>query len=435
MLAELLARPQEPVHPDRRPRFEIGQAPHQLQRFGAGRLELPPRLLRGLAGRLAIRVERHPLRDQRLPLAVQRVHVLAQPLPLRPQPFLAVGQVAGHRVQRGGPVVQLLADDFQLGGLALTLFLDGPRQLLQAGHVGPQLLLLLGQRLLPLAQLLGTPPQLLLQRRERLLGLGQRRLAVAQRPPVGRQAALQFLQLGRAGRDQPGLLRLLRRRRVLPRLALVQLLLLSFQRCLRLPQLGHGRVHRRPALLEAAPLLLVQEAVVVQLLAQPARLVLPRLEVRFGRLLHGPLVAQRLLLPPHLLAHPLHARPQCGQHRLLTFQRRRPLLDLGRGRLVGLLLPGEFLHLHGLFFVELVHLHGLLFEVAQVALQLFVALVHLQRPRLQLLLPLLQLGLDAVEPHEVGLVLLLPPLQGRAVLHDLLLALLALLHAIRELAL
>ena len=246
---------------------------------------------------------------------------------------------------------------------------------------------------------------------------------------------MQFLQLRRAGREQTGLFRLFRGRSVLLFLPLVEFLFVGLQGVLGLTQLGNGGVQNAPPLLETPTLFLMKLKVVVETLAQLLNVGQPVLEVGLRRLLHDVLVAERFLLAAQLLAHPFHPRAQRGEHGLLTFQGRRPLLHLRGGGFVFLLHPRQRFSLAGQPVVPFVHLHGLFFQVAQVALQLLVTLVHLQRPLLQLLFPLVVLGLDAVQAHEVGLVLTLALLQSGAVFLDLALALLTLLNARGQLVL
>ena len=202
---------------------------------------------------------------------------------------------------------------------------------------------------------------------------------------------------------------------------------MRFQRVLGLPHLGDRRVQNAPTFLETPAFLLMKLKVVVETLAHLLDVSQPVLEVGLRRLLHDALVVERFFLAAQLLTHPFHPRAQRGEHGLLAFQGRGPLLHLGGGGLVFLLHPGERFRLAGQAVVPFVHLHGLFFQVAQVALQLLVALIHLQRPLFQLLFPLIVLGLNAVQPHEIGLVLPLALLQGGALFRDLALALLAFL--------
>ena len=150
MLAQLLARPQQPVHADGRPRLQVRQPADQLQRLGAGRLELAPRPLRRLVRRLSFHLEGDPFRRERLPLAAHGIAGLFQMLGLRPLRFLVLGQVVRQPVQLGGAVGQLLAQRLQFGRLTLVLQDGRLRLLLRPGRLQAALGLLFGYFLLTL---------------------------------------------------------------------------------------------------------------------------------------------------------------------------------------------------------------------------------------------------------------------------------------------
>ncbi len=178
-----------------------------------------------------------------------------------------------------------------------------------------------------------------------------------------------------------------------------------------MPQLSDSRFHGRAALVEAPPLLAVQLAIVVHLGAEFFRLGLAIAQVRLARFLQNTLIAERLLLSPQFLAHAFKARAEGCQHGLLSFQRRRALIQLGDHPIVFLLLLRQPFGIAHQTVVPFIELRRLLLQIARVALQLLVTVIDLQRGAAQLLLPLFERGLNAIEPDEIGLMLLLPLLQ------------------------
>src|SRR5262249_53635474 len=128
-------------------------------------------------------------------------------------------------------------------------------------------------------QLLRAAAQLLLQRRGRLLRLGQARLALAKRLPLRRQPPLQLAQLVRPPRPRPLPLRVVAGRRPQRPRQLAALFALCGQRLRGLPQLRHRLVEGALALLEALLLLPVQGLFLFRLALTSLHLLEPLLKV------------------------------------------------------------------------------------------------------------------------------------------------------------
>ena len=181
----------------------------------------------------------------------------------------------------------------------------------------------------------------------------------------------------------------------------------GLERVLSRPHLGHGGVEGGPPLVELSPLMLVHQAIGFQILAQQAGRFELLSQLRCRHFVLGPLVGESLFLTANLLARPLQAGAQGGQHRLLAFQRGGALIELGADGLVLLLLRRQEIGPRRLPRVPIVQLSGLLFEFPAFALQLLEAPVDLESLFLQLRLAQVERGLDAIEPDEIGLVLVL----------------------------
>src|SRR5581483_11736086 len=156
----------------RRPQLQLGQEPAQRLRLLAGLLERLAGLALLLAGDLALHLPADALRRQRLPLAdLLLLRLLQAAAGLRG--FLLAAEDVG------GLPLQLLPQLLQLPRRLLLQALGfAPASLVLQALPGERLQPLL-QPLLAVVQLLDAPAHLLLQRRQRLLGLRQVRLAVA----------------------------------------------------------------------------------------------------------------------------------------------------------------------------------------------------------------------------------------------------------------
>src|SRR5262249_9404414 len=374
-------------------------------------LHLVPRCL-GLGSRLLQREDRLSLLglqpatigDQGRALGLQSLPGLVQFLDVGPQRLLATSQLLAALLQLRLASVQVAAECRQLLLALLANLVDlrppglelGTGRLVAAG--------LLVEGLLPLGQLLGAASQLLLERGEDLLGAGQHGSPLAKGLTICPQALLLLVQLGNSSLHQRGLFLLFGGGSLQFGAALLLLLRLGDQPLLGLTQLRDRRLQRGAALLELPVLLVAQPLLRMQLLSKATRLGKAFLNLDLGALLAGALLAEGLFLAAVIVAEPLQAHAQGGEHRLLSFEGGVASGQLGASGLEVLLLLLVLLRLLRQPGVALVKLRRLLLQLARVPLKCLEAMIDFEGLLLQLALPLLQGGGQPVETDEVGLV-------------------------------
>jgi len=261
---------------------------------------------------------------------------------------------------------------------------------------------------------------LLLQGLASLFRLEQGGLAFAQGLAIGLEPLLRLQYLSRPCFQLLNYFLLLCRRLLDDAGTFLQLMLFEIELILHQAKLAHRRFKSGAPLIDLQTFLLAKALVALQVELLLLGVLMALLHVGFRGMQPGLLLGDLLLVPAKLLTHPLQARAEAREHRLLPFEGGGTLRQLRVGGFLFGLLSSKLLGFAAQLIVPLVQFLGLSFDLPAGALQLLGTLIDLAGPRLELLLALFHRSLEAIEPDEIGLILGLLRLQGGALLVEVL---------------